>query len=143
MGNPVNFFQISAADGAPLQAFYKQIFGWKTSIGAGGMMMVAPEKGGIAGGVGSSQNGGSNVTVYVDVPDLGAHLGKVEKAGGRVVMPPMELPEGMGSIAGFLDPAGNWIGLWQAAKKPARRAPPKRPAKAPAKKKTKARARKR
>jgi predicted enzyme related to lactoylglutathione lyase len=112
------------------------------------MLMVEPEKGGIAGGVGASQSGTSSVAVYVDVPDLNAHLGKVEQAGGKIVMPPMELPEGMGSIAGFLDPAGNWIGLWQAPKKaaPARRAPAKRRPKAAAKKtkkKSKSSARKR
>jgi uncharacterized protein len=135
MGNPVNFFQITAADGGPLQTFYKQVFAWKTSAGPSGMMMVAPEKGGIAGGVGASQNGASSVAVYIDVADVNGHLGKVEEAGGKTVMPPMELPEGMGTIAGFLDPAGNWIGLWQAAKKPAKRAPAKRRPKAAAKKK--------
>src|SRR5258708_40084722 len=135
MGNPVNFFQITATDGGPLMSFYKQVFSWKTSSLPDGTMMVASEKGGIAGGVGSSQNGGASVTVYVDVADIGAHLSKVEQAGGTTAMPPMELPGGMGTIAGFKDPAGNWIGLWQAAKKPARRAPAKR---APAKRRPKA-----
>jgi predicted enzyme related to lactoylglutathione lyase len=143
MANPVNFFQITAADGGPLQAFYKKVFSWKMSAGPSGMMMVASEKGGIAGGVGASQNGGASVAVYVDVPDVSAHLTKVEQAGGKTAMPPMELPGGMGTIAGFFDPAGNWIGLWQAAKKPARRAPAKRRAKAAPKKKTKSAARKR
>lgn len=137
MGNPVNFFQITAADGGPLQTFYKQVFAWKTSPGPSGLMMVKPEKGGIAGGVGASQNGASSVAVYVDVPDVNGYLAKVEQAGGKTAMPPMELPGGMGTIAGFSDPAGNWIGLWQAAKKPAKRAAAKRrPKKAsPAKKK--------
>src|SRR6266852_1949379 len=60
MGNPVNFFQITATDGGPLMSFYKQVFSWKTSTLPDGTMMVASEKGGIAGGVGSSQNGGRN-----------------------------------------------------------------------------------
>jgi predicted enzyme related to lactoylglutathione lyase len=143
MGNPVNFFQITAADGGPLQSFYKKVFAWKVSEGQGGMMMVAPEKGGIAGGVGDSQNGTASVTVYIDVPNMSAHLTKVEQAGGKIAMPPMELPGGMGTIAGFLDPAGNWIGLWQAAKKFIKPAPAKRRAKAAPKKKAKSAARKR
>lgn len=137
MGNPVNFFQISAAEGGPLQAFYKKIFAWKTNMGPGGMMMVGPEKGGIAGAVGASQNGASSVAVYVDVADIGAQLTKVEQAGGQIALQPMELPGGMGTIAGFMDPAGNWIGLWQAPKKAVKRAPAKRPAKSAPKKKAK------
>jgi uncharacterized protein len=126
MGNPVNFFQITAADGGPLQTFYKQVFAWKMSPGPSGLMMVASEKGGIAGGVGTSQSGTSSVALYVRVADVSVHLGKVELAGGKTAMPPFELPGGMGTIAGFLDPAGNWIGLWQEPAKPARRAPAKR-----------------
>jgi predicted enzyme related to lactoylglutathione lyase len=138
MGNPVNFFQISAADGGSLQNFYKQVFAWKMSPGPSGLMMVASEKGGIGGGVGSSQNGASSVAVYVDVADVSAHLAKVEQAGGKTALPPTELPGGMGTIAGFLDPAGNWIGLWQSPKKVAKRAP----ARAPAKRRPKAAAKK-
>jgi hypothetical protein len=78
-------------------------------------------------------------------------------------MPPMDLPQGMGRIAGFVDPAGNWIGLWapgktrpvapratngaakKAATKKAKKAAPKRAAaKKPAKKaKAKAKAKRR
>jgi predicted enzyme related to lactoylglutathione lyase len=140
MAHPVSFFQISAADGKPLQAFYQTVFSWKLSLGPGDpIAMVAPEKDGIPGGVGSSQDGSSNVTVYISVDDVRAHLDLVSQAGGQVVMQPMELPGGMGSIAGFTDPAGNWIGLWQSPPKkpaPARRAAVKASARrAPAKKK--------
>jgi uncharacterized protein len=153
MAHPVNFFQISAADGGPLQAFYQKVFTWKMSAAPGGpMMMVEPEKGGIAGGVGSSQNGASSVAIYVGVDDVSAHLRTVEQAGGSTAMEPMDLPAGMGKIAGFLDPAGNWIGLWQAppqpakparakAKKPAKRAAPKKAAPKAAKKPAKKRKR--
>jgi predicted enzyme related to lactoylglutathione lyase len=139
MGHAVTWFQISAKDGEPLKKFYKSVFAWKTSPGGGGMMMIAPEKGGIAGGVGDSQDGSSSVTVYVSVPSLVGHLKKVEKAGGKTAMPPMELPGNMGSIAGFADPAGNFIGLWQepkkraAPRKLATRKPAKKPGKKPAK----------
>src|SRR5689334_23138731 len=97
----------------------------------GTMQMVAAEKGGIAGGVGPSRDGNHNVTVYANVDDIAAHLKRIQDAGGEVAMPPMELPEGMGWIAGFTDPAGNWVGLWQPGKPPA---PAKKAARKPAKK---------
>ena len=51
-------------DGKQLQTFYKKVFAWKMSPAPGGLMMVAPEKGGIAGGVGTSQSGASSVALW-------------------------------------------------------------------------------
>jgi len=117
VGHPVNWFQISGPSGAPLQSFYKEVFGWKMQPGGGGVAMIAADKpDGIPGGVGASQDGKASVAVYVSVKNLEQHLGRVESAGGHAAMQPIELPEGMGRIAGFIDPAGNWIGLWQPGK---------------------------
>ncbi len=127
MTHPVNWFQIQGRDGKGLQAFYKQVFGWQMDPGPDGMSMVKGEAGGMSGGIGASMSGASSVAVYVGVPNLEAQLGKIKKAGGKQAMPPMELPQGMGRIAGFTDPGGNWIGLWQAGK--AMTAPTKAPAK--------------
>jgi len=135
MGQAVTWFQISGRDGDSLQSFYKSIFAWKGGPDpSGSMMMVKPEKGGIAGGVGKSPTGLASITVYVDSSNLESDLEKIEKAGGHRAMEPMDLPQGMGRIAGFTDPEGNWVGLWQAARaaaKPARKA-----AKKPAKKRS-------
>ena len=147
MAHPVSWFQIQAKESKPLYAFYKKVFGWKMqpAPGPGDMQLVQKEDGGIDGGVGASMDGSSGVSVYVSVTDVAAHLKKIEKAGGKTVMPPMDLPGGWGKIAGFHDPGGNWIGLWspgQAAAAPAkktaaRKAPAKKAQakKAPAKKK--------
>ena len=142
MAHPVSWFQITGRDGTALQDFYRSIFDWRmSSLPGGDMLMVAPEKDGIAGGVGSSLDGTSNVTVFASVDDLAAHLKRVQDAGGEIAMPPMELPGGeMGWIAGFTDPAGNWVGLWQPpakpriAKKSARKAAKKKAAPKAAKK---------
>src|ERR1700688_2283600 len=89
MSNPVNWFQISGRETKPLQDFYKKVFGWKMSPSPdGSMMMVASEKGGIAGGIGASQDGTSNVTVYASTENIKKHLQAVEKAGGHTVMEP-------------------------------------------------------
>ncbi len=129
MANAVNWFQISAKDAKPLNAFYKKAFSWKLDKGPMGMQFVAAEKGGIPGGIMSSQDGKSSTTIYVGTDDIVKQLAKVEKAGGKMVMPPSPLPEGMGTIAGFLDPAGNWIGLWEAGKKPSKKKAAKKSAK--------------
>jgi len=113
MGHPVNWFEIEGPDGKALSSFYKKVFSWKVSSGAGGMTMVTAEPGGIAGGIVPSRDGSAAVRVYVSVADIDAHLAKVEKAGGKRVMDKMELPEGWGWIGMFLDPAGNQVGLWQ------------------------------
>lgn len=114
MANPVSFFQIQGGDAKGLTAFYKKVFGWKMAPAkdSGGMMMVAAETGGIAGGIGASMDGNKSVSVYVSVTDLERNLAKIKAAGGQPAMDPFELPGGMGRIAGFIDPVGNWIGLW-------------------------------
>jgi uncharacterized protein len=144
MGHPVNWFQIQGQDAKGLQGFYKKVFAWKMQPSPDGspMAMVSREQGGIDGGIGASMDGQKNVTVYVGVSDIRGHLAKIEKAGGKTAMPPMELPQGMGFIAGFSDPAGNWVGLWQPGKAvaaaksngatKAKKAAPKRKAKAKA-----------
>ena len=119
MSHPVNWFQISAKDSAPLQKFYATVFEWKISASPDGspMVMVEADKGGIAGGISNTMDGSDrNVTVYIGVPNIEAYLARVARAGGRQGMPIMDLAAGMGRISGFVDPAGNWIGLWEAGK---------------------------
>ena len=111
MANPVNHFEILGNDGAALQRFYGDLFGW--SIDANNPMnygIVAPSEGGIGGGVAASMDGSAMVTVYVQVDDLQAALDRAESLGGKTVMPPMDVRGGP-TIAQFTDPAGNLIGL--------------------------------
>jgi len=140
--HPVNWFNISGPNGKILHKFYKRIFDWNMTPLPGPMdaQMVAKEADGIPGGIGASSNGLPNVTVYIAVGNLESYLAKVHQAGGQLAMPPMDLPGNMGRIAGFTDPAGNWIGLWQNPTKGALSTPKKRAAaaKKPAAKKKKA-----
>ena len=126
MSHPVTWFQIQGQDASVLQKFYGDAFAWKMGASPDGtMMMVQKEKGGIGGGIGPSQNGAASVTVYVECSDIDAQLAKITALGGKQMLPKTELPAGMGHIAGFADPAGNWVGLWA----------PARPVKAAAKQK--------
>ena len=119
MGNPVNHFEIIGRDGAKLQKFYGDLFGWK--IDANNPMnygMVEAAEGGIAGGIAagdpqSPEAAGPRVTFYVQVADPAATLKKAESMGGKTVMQPMDVPGGP-TIAQFADPDGNVIGLTKA-----------------------------
>ncbi len=111
MANQVSWFEISGKDGAKLQQFYGDLFGWK--IDANNPMsygMVEGSDGGIGGGIGQSNDGGSQVTFYVTVDDLQAYLDKAERSGGRTVVPVTEIPN-MVTFAQFADPQGNVVGI--------------------------------
>ncbi|MEP6893731.1 MAG: VOC family protein [Gaiellaceae bacterium] len=111
MADPVIHFEIVGKDGAALTSFYEQLFGWKTSPVEGmGYSLVEKEVDGIAGGIGTSQDGGSHVTFYVSVDDPQSALDKAESLGGKTVQPVMTLPD-MVTLALFADPEGHVIGL--------------------------------
>ncbi len=113
MTNPVNWFEITGGDAARLQSFYSELFGWK--IDANNPMnygMVAAEANGIGGGIGPAAEGTpGGVTFYVDVDDPAAYLTKAEQMGGKMILPPTEVP-GFGVVfALFADPEGHVVGL--------------------------------
>lgn len=112
MGNPVIHFEIVAAgDIDAVRRFYADAFSWK--INADNPMnygLVDNEGKGINGGIGVPMNGGSYVTVYIEVDDLPAALDRIQGLGGKTEMAPMRVPNGP-EIAMFSDPAGNVLGL--------------------------------
>jgi predicted enzyme related to lactoylglutathione lyase len=113
MTHPVVWFEVLGKDGAKLQRFYGELFGWK--IDADNPMKYGMvdtgEKKGIPGGVGTVFEGTKSwATFYVESADLEGSLSRAEKLGGKVAMPPRRLPDGM-SIAFFEDPEGHLIGL--------------------------------
>jgi predicted enzyme related to lactoylglutathione lyase len=52
---------------------------------------------------------------YCEVADIRATYGAALAAGAREMMPPMELPGGMGWVAIVAAPGGVPIGFWAAA----------------------------
>src|SRR5437660_11908001 len=94
MANPVVHFEVVGNDAGKLHACYGDLFGWK--IDANNPMnygMVDNGGDGINGGVGPSP-GGPQVTFYIQVDDPKAYLANIEKAGGKTVMPVMDVPGG-------------------------------------------------
>ena len=77
MGKKVVHFEVIGKDGKKLQDFYAKLFDWK--IDANNPMnygMVTPEDSGLGGGIGGQDMGPGHVTVYVEVDDLAAALGR-------------------------------------------------------------------
>ncbi len=111
MANPVIHFEVVGKDGPALSSFYEQLFGWKTNALEGlGYSLVEKEGEGIAGGIGTSQDGSSHVTFYVAVDDPQAALDKAESLGGKTVQPVMTIPA-MVTLALFADPEGHVVGV--------------------------------
>jgi predicted enzyme related to lactoylglutathione lyase len=112
MTRPVVHFEIMGRDGARLQQFYRELFGWEIDANpAYGFFTTGPGAPEILGGaVGTSD--GPRISVYVQVADLGASLAKVEALGGKTLVQPFQAPTGA-TIAQIADPEGNRIGLVQ------------------------------
>jgi predicted enzyme related to lactoylglutathione lyase len=112
MSSQVVHFEIIGKDGAQIQSFYSQLFGWTIKAdNPWNYGLVDASESGVGGGIGPGETTGA--TFYVEVPDLEATLSQVEQMGGKTVVPPTEIP-GMVTFATFLDPDGNRIGLVKA-----------------------------
>jgi len=120
MGQPVVHFEVVGKDGAKLQQYYGELFGW--AIDADNPMnygMVAREGNvgndgvGIGGGVGQGPEGyAGHVTFYVAVPDVEEALQKAESLGGQRIMGPEDIM-GQVVLGQFKDPEGNMVGVVQ------------------------------
>ena len=121
MGAPVVHFEIAGTNAEQLWSFYSAMFGWDINsdnpmdygivdraansnadgIGLGGGICATPE--GMPG----------YVTVYVEVPDVEASLQQAESLGGKRLMGPEQVMEGL-VIGMFSDPDGHPFGLIKA-----------------------------
>lgn len=115
MGQPVVHFEIGSRQGDQAKNFYKQLFGWNIESHGPANMINTGSAEGIQGNIAvPDQEPKSYVTFYVQVDDIAQSLVKVEKLGGKVLVPASDVP-GMGQFAWFADLDGNAIGLWKSA----------------------------
>jgi len=107
----ISWSELMTTDPVAARAFYSKLFGWGTKdmqVASGsyatcqigeasvaGIMSVPPEAKGMPPMWG----------IYVTVADVDATLKQVEQLGGKVLMPPMEVP-GVGRMAVIQDPQG-------------------------------------
>ncbi len=116
---PIVHIEISAKDPATADKFYSEVFGWKIEVDQQFNYHQFEAQGGPSGAfvdVGELYKAG-DVVPYLGVADIDAMLKKVEKAGGKVLLPKTEIP-GVGWWGLFADPTGNRIGLYSSMRSP-------------------------
>jgi len=119
--NALNWFEIPATDISRAQKFYETIFGIKMDSMPEmmGMKMVnfpaEMGNGKVAGGITQSPNhkpGMDGAVVYLNAnPSIDAVIGKIEHAGGKMIMPKMQISPEIGYMAFFVDTEGNRMAL--------------------------------
>jgi uncharacterized protein len=113
MSQPVVHFEIGCRDQAKTVAFFSELFDWKMQPAGPATMINTGAGSGIHGHLTSLGHEPHQYTIfYVEVDDVQAYLDKAETLGGKILVPPVEIPTG--TFAWFADPGGNTIGLWKA-----------------------------
>lgn len=125
--NPVVHFEMPAENRKRMADFYTIVFGWKTEqLGEemGNYVLATttesdengyPRKpGAINGGFfqKSDDMPSQYPSVVIAVKDIKEHLIKVERAGGKILSEPWDIP-GVGLYVSFLDTEGNRVGMIQ------------------------------
>jgi uncharacterized protein len=113
MGNPVGHFEIGCRDSKKTQEFYSKLFDWKiTEAGPAAMISTGS---GIGGHITALGHEPHHYTIfYVEVDDVQAYLNKAKELGGKILVPPVDIPTG--TFAWMSDPEGNTVGLWKTKK---------------------------
>ena len=118
--NSLNWFEISVADIDRASKFYEAILGIKMEkMEMMGMKMAGfpydPKSGKASGCLCQSSMHKPSLDgakIYLNGnPDLANALGKVEAAGGKVVMPKTKISDDIGHMAFFIDSEGNNVAL--------------------------------
>ena len=114
----IHWFEIPVADMDRAQAFYEAVLGAPLRREAMGHQTLAvlpytePGVGGALIAAGHIKPGPNGTVVYLNVePSLDAAVARALAAGGQVVTPRVDQPDGMGSFVHLLDLEGNRIGL--------------------------------
>ncbi len=112
MGKPVVHFEIGCRDKAKSSAYYSALFDWKMTDAGPATMIDTGAAAGIQGHMTSLGHEPFHfVTFYVEVDDVQVYLDKAISLGGKLLVPPVNIPTG--TFAWFGDQDGNTIGLWK------------------------------
>jgi predicted enzyme related to lactoylglutathione lyase len=118
--NILNWFEIAANDISRAKKFYETVFSVKMEQqeAMGMHMAFFPAEnmnGKVAGGLVQGpmhKPSAEGAVIYLNAnPDLSVALGRVEKAGGKVVMPKTHISAEIGHMAFIIDSEGNKIGF--------------------------------
>ena len=119
----ISWVEIPVTDFARAKNFYQTIFDYEMEemdmgpVKMGMLHYNRREEQGVGGaicyGEGYTPAGSNGPKVYLNGgSDLNAVLGRVEKAGGRIILPKTEIAPEMGNMAFFVDSEGNVVGLY-------------------------------
>ena len=125
--NPVVHFEMPAEDRKRMAGFYTEVFGWKTELlgeDMGNYVLATTTEtdetgrpktpGAINGGFfpKSDEMPGQYPSVVIAVENIQEQMKNVEKAGGKVLGEPMDIPGG-GLYVSFVDTEGNRVSMLQ------------------------------
>jgi uncharacterized protein len=117
-GTP-NWVDLQTSDQDAAKQFYTAVFGWDYDdqpMPQGGVYSMAKLRGRDVAAIAPlppQQGAPPHWNSYIATADVGAIVGRVEGAGGTVLMPPMDVMDA-GRMAVVQDPTGAVIALWQA-----------------------------
>lgn len=113
MGDIV-YFELPADDMARARRFYKKLFDWKfEKVPKWDYWMIKTGgKDAIYGGLTKREKTRKAVINYIDVESVEKCSVKIEKAGGKILVPKMPV-KGWGYFAIFRDTENNILGLWE------------------------------
>jgi predicted enzyme related to lactoylglutathione lyase len=110
--NTVSWFEIGAPDVEAAKAFYGPLFDWSFAPDGAYTLITAPGAAGPSGGIFGT---GGDIPPYavfvVQVADVAATAARAEELGGKVVVAPKTLDDGM-AIAYLADPNGSLFALF-------------------------------
>jgi uncharacterized protein len=113
----VNWFEIATADMPRAIRFYETVFAvsLKREVIGDEMAIFPSDQAGVGGCLVHGANNkpsAQGTVVYLNAePSIDKVLERVEKAGGKIMVPKTALPPGMGFFAHFMDTEGNRIGV--------------------------------
>ena len=109
----IEFAVKDAAAVKKVKDFYGKIFGWTFQDVPEFNYTLFQAPSGPGGGIGPAQPGQAiGMTNYLYVVSIDETVKRIEKAGGKILSPKVEVP-GQGWLINFLDPAGVAMALWQ------------------------------
>ena len=111
----VIWFDLMVGDTQRAKAFYADVFGWQFVDQGGDYTVIQADGKGIGGLSHRKATGEQNgVSIYFPVANLDATLAKAKANGATVILEPMPIPGGLGTMTLFGDLDGNPVGLIQA-----------------------------
>jgi uncharacterized protein len=125
MANPSgtpSWIDLSTTDLEAARDFYSKLFGWTAQVSPepealGYTLFLKDGKQAAGAGPAMTPDRPPSWTMYVGTDDAQAVAAKVEGAGGKVLVPPMDVFD-FGRMAVFLDTSEAAFAVWQAGKHP-------------------------